>query len=60
MSSREYSSDRRQKPTTLMRPSRFVTRIGKPWNERFHIMTTKDNQKLHLFYKELFGKPSHK
>jgi hypothetical protein len=23
-------------------------------------MTTKDNPKLHLFYKELFGKPSHK
>lgn len=44
---------------THMRNQRFVTRISKPWDERFHVMTTKDNPKLHLFYKELFGKPSH-
>ena len=43
----------------ITRGAKFVTRTKKPWNQRFHIMTSKDNQKLHLFYKELFGKPSH-
>ena len=41
------------------RKPRFITRLSKPWNDRFHVMTTKDNPKLHIFYKELFGKPSH-
>jgi hypothetical protein len=43
----------------MLRKPKFVTRMMKPWNERFHVMTTKDNKKLHLYYKELFGKPSH-
>lgn len=45
---------------TIARRPKFVTRTMKPWNDRFHVMTTKDNPKLHVFYKELFGKPSHK
>ena len=46
-------------PMNNFRHPRFVTRISKPWDDRFHVMTTKDNPKLHVFYKELFGKPSH-
>lgn len=45
---------------TMMQRPKYVTRMMRPWNDRFHVMVTKDNNKLHLYYKELFGKPSHK
>lgn len=60
MSIQEHPKTAKNNTMTTMRRSRFFTRTSKPWNDRFHVLTTKDNPKLHLFYKELFGKPSHK
>lgn len=39
--------------------SRFIVKPKKQWNDRFHVMVTKDNKKLHMYYRQLFGKPSH-
>lgn len=55
----EHAKSQNFMTMTHLRNQKFITRISKPWDDRFHVMTTKDNPKLHLFYKELFGKPSH-
>lgn len=59
MSTSEYSvKNKKKKGLTLIRTSKFITKFNRPWDDRFHIMTTKNNQNLHVYYKELFGKPS--
>lgn len=59
MSVQDKTNSVKHSTMKLSKYSKIIFRPKVAWNERFHVMITKDNQRLHLFYKELFSKPSH-